>query len=107
MDGLERSVHHPDDSPGINNGADTRFLRDRLDAHMEAIRDHVRVAHPSAQFELLFAFDVNHDEPVGAFNLGGALNFAVNWHPDWDNPSGAPFELLKTEALDFGSGSRR
>ena len=71
---LGRDLHvfrNPDDSPSINGGADAGFLRDRLDAHMVSIRDHVRVGHPSAQFELLFAFDVNHDEPVGAFNLGG------------------------------------
>ena len=78
----------------------------RID-HMQPIPSEVCVAQPSAQFELLFAFDVNHDEPAGAFNLGGALNFYVNWDSSqWNTPAGAPFDRLKVEALDFGSGSR-
>ena len=52
-------------------------------------------------------FDVNHDEPVGANTLGGALNFYINWDAvNWNTPVAAPFGRLKVEALDFGSGSR-
>ena len=37
----------------------------------------------------------------------GELNFHINWDPSqWNTPGGAPFDILKTEALDFGSGSR-
>lgn len=72
-----------------------------------AIRNAVRVDQPTATFEILFPFDVNHDEPVGANTLGGALNFYVNWDAvNWNTPTAALCERLKVEALDFGSGSR-
>ena len=97
---------NPNDPPG-DDQAFADFLRSRLHDHMQAIADAVRVAQPTAQFEILFAFDVNHDEPVGANKLGGALNFYINWDAvNWNTPDAAPFDILKVEALNFGSGSR-
>lgn len=106
---LGRTLHiftGPDDDPAINSSADANFLASRLDEHLRSIRAFVRGIESSAQFELLFPYDVNHVPPAGAFLLGGRLNRHINFPAAWAVPSSAPFNYLKTEGLDNGAGSR-
>lgn len=106
---LGRDLHvfrQPTDSPAVNSGADVDFLRDRLRDYAAALRTHVLATHPSAKFELLWPYDVNHPEPVGVFSLGGALNRAVNLPTEWESKTGSGFDTLKMEALDFGAWTR-
>lgn len=106
---LGRPLHvfrGPDDDPGVNGYADADFLRGRMVSHMRAIREHVREVYPDAEFELLLPLDVNYPRPVGRYQLGGQLNHYVNVAGQFTSPSTAPFDALKIEALDFGSGTR-
>ena len=74
--------------------------------HAAALMAHVHTTHPTAKFELLFPYDVNHPTPAGIFNLGGALNRFVNLPVEWETKLGSGFDTLKMEALDFGAWSR-
>ncbi len=106
---LGRPLHtftQPTDDPTVNSSADAIFLRNRLRDYAAAIIAHVHATHPTAQFELLFPYDVNHPNPVGVFNLGGALNRFVNLPAEWETKPGSGFDTLKMEALDFGAWSR-
>jgi hypothetical protein len=106
---LGRPLHTfagPDDDPTVNGGADALFLRNRLRDHAAAIQDHVRGLYPSAQFEVLFPYDVNYPVPAGVHQLGGQLNRFVNLPVEWEQKSTSGFERFKTEALDFGAWSR-
>ena len=106
---LGRPLHvfrSPVDDPGVNGGADARFLRDRLRDYAAAIMAQVRAVHPNAQFELLFPYDVNHPVPAGANQLGGRLNRFVNLPVEWETKSLSGLDRLKMEALDFGAWSR-
>lgn len=106
---LGRPLHifqQPTDDPGVNGGADAIFLRNRLRDYAAALIAHIRASHPTAQFELLFPYDVNHPTPVGVFNLGGALNRFVNLPVEWETKPGSGFDTLKMEALDFGAWTR-
>src|SRR5574341_1930930 len=96
----------PNDDPGVNGGADATCLRNRLRDHAAAIRDYVRSVHPSARFELLFPYDVNHPVPAGVHNVGGRLNRFVNFPVEWEQKATSGFDRLKMEALDFGAWSR-
>ncbi|MBC7925839.1 MAG: hypothetical protein H7039_09300 [Bryobacteraceae bacterium] len=96
----------PDDDPSVNGGADMRFLRSRLHAHVTAIMSAVRSAHPGTQFELLFPYDVNYPTPTGVHQLGGRLNSTVNLPTEWHNKASSGFDRIKTEALDFGAWCR-
>lgn len=106
---LGRPLHtflQPTDDPSVNGGADAVFLRNRLRDYAAALIVHVKATHPTAEFELLFPYDVNHPTPVGIFNLGGALNRFVNLPAEWETKPGSGFDTLKMEALDFGAWSR-
>ena len=106
---LGRPLHtflQPTDDPQVNGGADAIFLRNRLRDHAAAIITHVEATHPTAKFELLFPYDVNHPTPAGIFNLGGALNRFVNLPTEWESRPTSGFDTLKMEALDFGAWSR-
>lgn len=106
---LGRPLHtflQPTDDPLVNGGADAIFLRNRLRDHAAALISHVQATHPSAKFELLFPYDVNHPTPAGVFNLGGALNRFVNLPTEWETRPGSGLDTLKMEALDFGAWSR-
>ena len=96
----------PTDDPGVNGGADAVFLRNRLRDHIAALRTHVLTTHASARFELLYPYDVNHPTPVGVHQLGGALNFFINFPVEYRNKTGSGLNTLKMEALDFGAWSR-
>ncbi|MBI4890156.1 MAG: hypothetical protein HY821_05985, partial [Acidobacteria bacterium] len=96
----------PVDDPGINGGADAVFLRNRLRNYAEALMAHVRAAYPSARFEVLFPYDVNHPEPAGLHQLGGRLNRFVNLPVEWGSKDTCGFDRFKIEALDFGVWSR-
>ena len=95
----------PDDDPGLH-AADVAFLRERLMAHLAAIRTYVRAYYAAGETELLLAFDVNYPEVYGVYGLGGRLNFAVNVPAEFRGPGTAPFDRIKMEGLDFGAGSR-
>lgn len=97
---------YPDSDPSVNSYADANFLRDRLDAHIRAICDHVNATYPSAVIELLLPLDVNYPTQYGRYDLGGALNHYIHTDPRFLNPATAPFDRLKIEGLDFGAGSR-
>jgi hypothetical protein len=59
-----------------------------------------------AQFEILFADDVNYPAPAGIHNLGGRLNRFVNLPPEWSHPGGSGFDRFKLEELDFGAWTK-
>jgi hypothetical protein len=106
---LNRALHifrSPNDDPGVNGGADARFLRDRLKNHARAIVSHVRGLYSNVHFEVLFPYDVNHPQPAGVHQLGGALNRFVNLPVEWEKKHTSDFDRIKMEALDFGAWSR-
>lgn len=106
---LGRPLHvfrSPADDPGVNGGADALFLRNRLRDYAAALAAEVRAAFPSADLEILFPFDVNHPQPAGIHNLGGALNRFVNLPVEWTSKAQSPFDRFKIEALDFSAWSR-
>lgn len=96
----------PDADPAVNSYADANFLRDRLDAHIRAIRTHVKATYPSAVLELLLPLDVNYPSQYGRYTLGGRLNHYLHADPRLLNPATAPVDRLKIEGLDFGAGTR-
>lgn len=104
---LGRPLHvfrGPDDDPGVNNGADATFLRNRLRDHVASLVASVRARYPSTLFEVLFPFDVNHPTPVGSpYQLGGRLNRYVNFPVEWQRKQTSGFDRLKMEALAFGA----
>lgn len=95
----------PDDDPA-SHLPDADFLASRLVAHCAAIRSHVTATYAAAKFEILLPYDVNYPSVVGRYSLGGRLNNHVNIPPDFMSPAAAPFDYVKMEALDFGSGTR-
>ena len=104
---LGRPLHTflaPDDNPTVNGSADATFLRNRLRDHVAAIVASVRAEYPSAEFEVLYPYDVNYPEPAGAFHVGGQLNYYVNTPPEWMHPG--TLQRMKVEALDRGASSR-
>lgn len=106
---LGRPLHvfrRPTDSPLVNGGADAIFLRNKLRDHIAALRAHVLAAHPTARFELLYPYDVNHPVPAGVHALGGALNRFVNFPAEYESKGTSGLDTLKMEALDFGAWSR-
>lgn len=106
---LGRPLHRflgPNDNPNINSSADAILLRNLLRDHIAALRSHVLATHPNAKFELLFPYDVNHPHPVGVFNLGGSLNYFVNFPAEYRNKATSGLDRIKMEALDFGAWTR-
>jgi hypothetical protein len=106
---LGRPLHrfvHPNDDPHVNAGADALFLRNRLRDHVAGILAAVRAGQPATKFELLFPYDVNHPQPAGIHQLGGALNRYVNLPVEWETKPTSGLDSIKTEALDFGAWSR-
>ncbi|MDX2270296.1 MAG: hypothetical protein NW208_19495 [Bryobacter sp.] len=96
----------PTDAPNTNGGADATFLRNKVRDHIAALRSHVQLSHPTAKFELLYPYDVNHPVPAGVHNLGGALNRFVNFPAEYETKSTSGLDSLKMEALDFGAWTR-
>ncbi|MFO0283068.1 MAG: hypothetical protein ACK532_14250 [Acidobacteriota bacterium] len=106
---LGRPLHRflgPNDDPNINGGADATLLRNLLRDYIAALRAHVLAAHPGARFELLYPYDVNHPSPAGIFNLGGALNYFVNFPVEFRSKATSGLDRIKMEALDFGAWTR-
>jgi hypothetical protein len=107
---LGRELHvfeGADDDPAtINSGEDGDWLAERLRAYCAEIAGYVRGFYPQAVFEILLPMDVNYPRPVGRYNLGGRLLHWVNIPPAFRDPAVAPFDYIKMEALDFGSGTR-
>jgi hypothetical protein len=71
---------------------DAAFLADRVGAFSDAVMVFVRQAHPAAQFEVLYAPDVNEG------NLNQIVNLPAAWSP-------AALECFKTENFTY-TGSR-
>jgi hypothetical protein len=94
----------PDDAPG--GGGDALLLRNRLRDHVAGLAADILAAYPAAQLEVLFPYDVNHPQPAGIHKLGGKLNRFVNLPTEWESKATAPFQRMKTEALDFGAWNR-
>jgi hypothetical protein len=94
------------DNPLINNGADAAFLAARLRDYVAQLAAFLRARFPQATLEVLFPYDVNHPVPAGIHQLGGALNRAVNFPPQWASKDSSGLDRLKVEALDFGAWSR-
>jgi len=106
---LGRPLHNfqrPTDNPGVNASADATFLRNRLRDHIATLRNHVLATHPTAKFELLYPYDVNHPTPAGVHQLGGALNYFINFPVEYESKVGSGLDTLKMEALDFGAWTR-
>ncbi len=106
---LGRPLHifrAPTDDPSVNGFEDANFLRSRLRDYVASLIAHVKTLHPSAQFEVLFPYDVNHPVPAGAHQLGGRLNRYVNFPAEWETKETSGLDRLKMEALDFGAWSR-
>lgn len=106
---LGRPLHrftNPNSDPTVNGSADAIFLRNRLRDHVAQLITGIRAAQPATRFELLFPYDVNHPEPAGIHQLGGALNRFVNLPVEWETKETSGLDSIKTEALDFGAWSR-
>jgi hypothetical protein len=106
---LGRPLHvfrRPDDDPSVNGGADASFLRARLRNYVSHLAAAVRAARPDAKCELLYPHDVNHPEPAGIHQLGGALNRFVNFPIEWESKASSGLDRIKMEALDFGAWNR-
>lgn len=96
----------PDDDPLVNGGSDALFLRNRLRDYASALIASVRAYDATAEFEVLFPYDVNHPTPAGPYQLGGRLNSYVNMPAEWRSKSTCAFDTFKLEALNFGAWSR-
>jgi hypothetical protein len=96
-----------DDPDAVNGGADAAFLRSRMKSHIDTIRAAVLAAVPSAKFEILFPFDVNHPSCYHTLDLpypqGGRLNARVNLPVEFLAKSGSGLDRMKVEALSWGS----
>ncbi len=106
---LGRPLHifrTPDDDPTINGGVDAQLLRDILHSYIERLRAHVVALYPDAKFEILLPLDVSFPRQYGRYNLGGRLNNFVSVPATFLSPDTAPFDYVKMEGLDFGSGTR-
>lgn len=94
------------DNPTVNGGEDARFLASRLHGYVADLAAYLRGALPGVTLEVLFPYDVNYPVPAGIHQLGGALNRAINFPPEWGSKGTSSFDRLKVEALDFGAWSR-
>ncbi len=106
---LGRALHvfrSPDDDPSVNASADATFLRNRLRDHAAALMAHVRASYAEARVELLYPYDVNQPTPSGIHNLGGKLNWFVNFPVEWGAKVSSGFTRFKVEALDYSVWSR-
>jgi hypothetical protein len=105
---LGRSLAYFDtinDDPSVNGSADANFLRERIKAHIDALRAAVLAATPATKFELLYPYDVNY--PVtNAFGIGGRLNHYVNFPAEYTAKATSALDRLKMEALSFASQER-
>ena len=66
----------------------------------------MRSTYPSARFELLWPYDVNHPQLAGINQLGGSLNRFVNLPVEWEQKQTSGLDRLKIEALDFGASNK-
>jgi len=105
---MGRALHvftGPSDDP-LGHEADATFLRNRLRDHVAGVIGVVKAAYPTAEFEVLFPYDVNYPAPAGIHNLGGRLNRFVNLPVEWASKVTAGFDRFRIEALDHGAWSR-
>jgi hypothetical protein len=106
---LGRPLHifrRPTDDPTVNGSADAIFLRNLLRDHISALRAHVSATYPTTKYELLYPYDVNHPVPAGVHQIGGALNYFLNFPEEYRLKATSGLDTLKMEALDFGAWSR-
>lgn len=106
---LGRALHPftgQDDDPGVNGGADTLFLSNRLRDHVAALMADIRSVYSDAICELLWPYDVNYPSLVPGSSIGGQLNYAVNLPAEWRSHSTSGLDRVKVEALAFGAGLR-
>ncbi len=96
----------PSDDPTVNGGADALFLRNRLRDHVSALVSDIRSAYANVICELLWPYDVNYPSEVGTPATGGQLNYYVNLPVEWQSQPTSGLDLVKVEALSFGSGYR-
>jgi hypothetical protein len=96
----------PTDDPSVNAYADANFLRGLIYAHSSAIATYVKATYPTAQFEVLWPYDVNHPTPTALAGLGGAMNRYVNLPSQWQALSGSGLNRMKMESLAFGATER-
>jgi hypothetical protein len=105
---LNRPLHvfsSPSDDPSLWP-EDSSFLSMRLASYVQQLSSYLRSLYPSILLEWLLPLDVNFPQVYGADNLGGELLFAINVPTALFDPTISPFDILKVEGLDFGSGSR-
>lgn len=99
-----------DDPDAFDAGADAAWLAERLRAHIDAIRTHVLAAYPTAKFEWLHAYDVNHAQCYHSLPLpfpqGGRLNARVNIPAAFESKTGSGLDRIKMEALSWGATYR-
>jgi hypothetical protein len=96
----------PDDDPSVNAYADADFLANRLNDHCAAIVAHVQGTYPDAEFEILYANDVNGLIPTPVSAVGGRLNNYISFPAQWHSHTTAPFQILKLENLAFLTSDR-
>jgi hypothetical protein len=97
---------YPNDNPNVNSYADANFLRGLIYAHASAIATYVKATYPTAQFEVLWPYDVNHPTPTALARLGGQMNRYVNLPSQWQTLSGSGLNRMKVESLAFGATER-
>jgi hypothetical protein len=99
-----------DSDPSVNSYADANFLRERIKAHIDAIRTAVLAACSNAKFELLWPYDVNYPScyytSIAPNPQGGRLNRYINLPQEYAAKAGSGLDRLKMEALSWGATYR-
>lgn len=95
----------PHEEP-TNHQEDADWLQDRLLAYADALQLAIRSYQPLALFEVLMPLDVNGAAPSPISVVGGRLNNHVNIPATWLNLAGSLLDIMKVEALAFGTTDR-
>jgi hypothetical protein len=89
------TFHTPNDDPSVNSYADANFLRARLKAYVDAIRNYVLASYPAALFELLWPMDVNDPDTC-------RLTRYINLPTEWQARAGSGFDTFMCEGFQYG-----
>src|SRR5208337_329006 len=88
------TFHTPNDDPSVNSYADANFLRARLKAYVDAIRNYVLASYPAAVFELLWPMDVNDPDTC-------RLTRYINLPAEWQARAGSGFDTFMSEGFQY------
>ena len=99
----------PNNDPSVNSYQDADWLRSLVKNYCANIVTHVKGTYPSAEFELLWPYDVNYlteyQNTTFPFNIGGQLNRYINLPLQYET-TGSDIDRIKVEALAWGTSYR-